>query len=121
MIELFSEEPMESSRVFQRSLAGDSFNILVAAGRLGTSTGYITLLGDDPFQTYLRNSFTDEGIDISQIKTIPGFNAAHFVATKDDGDPGTGDDGGLDTIAVADVYFFESLSLLGVIFSYHIV
>ena len=81
MIELFSEEPMESSRVFQRSLAGDSFNILVAAGRLGTSTGYITLLGDDPFQTYLRNSFTDEGIDISQIKTITGFNAAHFVAT----------------------------------------
>ena len=31
-----------------------------------------------------------------------------FSATKDDGDPGTGDDGGLDTIAVADVYFFES-------------
>ena len=86
MIELFSEEPMESAGVFQRSLAGDSFNILVAAGRLGTSTGYITLLGDDPFQTYLRNSFTNEGIDISQIKTVSGFNAAHFVATKDDGD-----------------------------------
>ncbi|MDC0035645.1 sugar kinase [Chloroflexi bacterium] len=86
MIELFSEEPMESSEVFQRSLAGDTFNVLVAAGRMGTSTGYITLLGDDPFQTYLQTCFEKEKIDISQVKIIPGFNAAHFVATNPDGD-----------------------------------
>ncbi len=86
MIELFSEDPMESSEIFHRSLAGDTFNILVAAGRLGTSTGYITLLGDDPFQTYLKACFVKEKIDTSQVRTIPGFNAAHFVATKPDGD-----------------------------------
>ena len=49
MIELFSEEPMGEAETFTRSLAGDSFNILVAAQRLGSTTGYITRLGDDPF------------------------------------------------------------------------
>ena len=47
MIELFSEEPIEVADTFTRSLAGDSFNVLVAAQRLGTSTGYVTRLGDD--------------------------------------------------------------------------
>ena len=50
MIELFSDKPIESAVTFERSLAGDTFNILVAAGRLGTTTGHITRLGDDPFK-----------------------------------------------------------------------
>ena len=86
MIELFSDKPIEFSATFERSLAGDTFNILVAAGRLGTTTGYITRLGDDPFKEYLTTAFTSENIDISQIKTVPGFNAAHFVSVNADGD-----------------------------------
>ena len=42
---------MDSADSFTRSLAGDSFNILVAAKRLGTSAGYITKLGKDPFES----------------------------------------------------------------------
>ncbi|HAE33382.1 MAG TPA: sugar kinase, partial [Dehalococcoidia bacterium] len=33
MIELFSEDPLETASTFTRSFAGDSFNILVAASR----------------------------------------------------------------------------------------
>ncbi len=61
MIELFSEQPMEEAESFQRSLAGDSLNILVAAARLGTTTGYITRLGDDPFASYLLNAWRERG------------------------------------------------------------
>ena len=86
MIELFSEEPMEEADTFTRSLAGDSFNICVAAQRLGTSAGYITRLGDDPFAAYLLNTWNSLGIDTSQIKTVTGFNAVHFVALMPDGD-----------------------------------
>ena len=85
MIELFSEEPIEQADTFTRSLAGDSFNICVAAQRLGTSAGYITRLGDDPFAAYLLNTWNSLCIDTSQIRTVEGFNAVHFVALMPDG------------------------------------
>ena len=85
MIELFSEDPIEEADTFTRSLAGDSFNICVAAQRLGTSSGYITRLGNDPFAAYLLNTWNSLGIDTSQIRTIEGFNAVHFVALMPDG------------------------------------
>ena len=85
MIELFSEDPIEEADTFTRSLAGDSFNICVAAQRLGTSSGYITRLGNDPFAGYLLNTWNSLGIDTGQIRTVEGFNAVHFVALMPDG------------------------------------
>lgn len=85
MIELFSEDPIESADTFTRSLAGDSFNICVALSRLGTSAGYVTRLGDDPFAGYLLGAFQAEGIDTSGVRTVEGFNAVHFVAVLPDG------------------------------------
>jgi 2-dehydro-3-deoxygluconokinase len=85
MIELFSEDPIEQADTFTRSLAGDSFNICVATQKLGTSAGYITRLGDDPFAAYLLNTWNSLGIDTSQIRTVDGFNAVHFVALMPDG------------------------------------
>jgi len=86
MIELFAEEPIETADTFTRSLAGDSFNICVAAQRLGTSTGYVTRLGDDPFADYLLGAFQSLGIDTSGVRRIQGFNAVHFVAQLPSGD-----------------------------------
>ena len=85
MIELFAEEPIETADTFTRSLAGDSFNICVAAQRLGTSTGYVTRLGDDPFADYLLGTFESSGIDTSGVRRVDGFNAVHFVALMPDG------------------------------------
>ncbi len=56
MIELFSDQPLDEAETFQRSLAGDSLNILVAAARLGSTTGYITRVGRDPFQKPLAKA-----------------------------------------------------------------
>ena len=86
MIELFSEQPMETADTFQRSFAGDSLNILVAASRLGTSTGYVTRVGNDPFTSYLLSSWQAEGIDTSHARRVEGFNAVHFVAQLPGGD-----------------------------------
>ena len=86
MIELFSEQPIEMADTFQKSFAGDSLNILVAASRLGTSTGYITRIGNDPFSSYLLGSWQAEGIDTSHAKRVEGFNAVHFVAQLPGGD-----------------------------------
>ena len=86
MVELFSEEPMGKAETFTRSVAGDSLNIIVAASRLGTNTGYITKLGNDPFEAYLLDTFTSEGIDTSHVLSSDGFNAVHFVTVMPDGD-----------------------------------
>jgi 2-dehydro-3-deoxygluconokinase len=86
MLELFSEEPMGEAETFTRSLAGDSLNILVAAQRLGSTTGYITRLGDDPFAEYLLGAWRNEGMDASRVKVVDGFNAVHFVSLLPGGD-----------------------------------
>jgi 2-dehydro-3-deoxygluconokinase len=86
MIELFSDQPLEEADAFRRSLAGDTLNILVAAARLGASTGYVTRIGKDPFAGYLLNTWRKEGIDVSHVKQVDGFNAVHFVALLPGGD-----------------------------------
>ena len=74
MIEFFAEEPIGEAESFTRSLAGDSLNILVAAQRMGTSTGYITRLGNDPFTDYLLKVWTSEGINTENVTIGEGFN-----------------------------------------------
>ena len=86
MIEFFAEQPIGEAESFTRSLAGDSLNILVAAQRMGTSTGYITRLGNDPFTEYLLNVWSDEGINTDNVIIGEGFNAVHFVVELPGGD-----------------------------------
>lgn len=86
MIELFAEKPIGEADIFSRSLAGDTLNILVAAQRLGSTTGYITLVGRDPFTDYLLDTWKNESIDTSQVKIVNGFNAVHFVSLTPSGD-----------------------------------
>lgn len=86
MIEFFAEQPIGEAESFTRSLAGDSLNILVAAQRMGTSTGYITRLGNDPFTDYLLKVWHTEGINTENVVIGDGFNAVHFVVELPDGD-----------------------------------
>ena len=86
MIELFADKPLGEAETFQRSLAGDTLNILVAAARMGSSTGYVTRVGKDHFTSYLLGAWRNEGIDVSRVRQEEGFNAVHFVALLPDGD-----------------------------------
>ncbi len=45
---------------------------LVTAARLGASTGYIGVLGDDTHGQALAAMFTAEGVDCARLKTAPG-------------------------------------------------
>ena len=80
LIELFSEEPIGTAPGFHKSYAGDTLDVLTMASKLGTSTGYITKLGDDPFADYLLDSWRTEGVDTSAVKVVPGFTGVHFLS-----------------------------------------
>jgi 2-dehydro-3-deoxygluconokinase len=86
MVELFSEEPMARTTVFQKAYGGDALNTLVAAARLGASTGFVTRVGDDPFAPFLLESWRGEGIDVSHARLVEGFNGLYFISTLPGGE-----------------------------------
>jgi 2-dehydro-3-deoxygluconokinase len=58
---------------FVRRMAGAETNFSVGLARLGHRIGWVSRLGDDAFARYIRSVLTQEGVDISQVKT----DAAH--------------------------------------------
>ena len=86
MIELFSDEPLGTAPSFNKAFAGDTVNVLFMASRLGSSCGYITRLGDDPFADYLLDAWGRQGIDSTRAPRVPGSTAVHFISLLPGGD-----------------------------------
>jgi 2-dehydro-3-deoxygluconokinase len=86
MVEFFSEEPIARAGSFQKAYGGDTLNTLVAAARLGASTGYITRVGDDPFAPFLLESWGAEGVDVSHARMVEGFNGLYFISVLSGGE-----------------------------------
>lgn len=79
MVELFAEEPLATTTVLHKRYGGDVLNALVSAARLGSATGFITRVGDDPFGPGLRAAWAVEGVDISRAPLVSGENGVYFV------------------------------------------
>lgn len=79
LIELSSDKSLAYADTLEKYYGGDTLCTAVAASRLGSKTGYITRVGNDPFREFLMDSWHSEGLDISQIKLIDGFNGVYFV------------------------------------------
>lgn len=86
MVEFFAEEPLAQARTFTRSFGGDVLNALVAATRLGSRTGFVTRVGDDPFGPGLLAAWCAEGIDTSCAPLIDGENGVYFISLKEGGE-----------------------------------
>lgn len=84
LIELSSENSLAYTDNFQKYYGGDTLCTAIAAQRLGSKTGYITRVGNDPFREFLMDSWQSEGLDISQVKLIDGFNGIYFVGHPKD-------------------------------------
>ena len=85
MVEMYSDEPLGTANTFHRSYGGDTLNTLVMASRLGTTNGYITRVGRDPFGPYLLDSWQNEGVDTSHAQIVEGFNGLYFIALLEKG------------------------------------
>ena len=79
LIELSSEKSLAYAQTLDKYYGGDTLCTAVAAQRLGSQTGYISRVANDPFREYLMDSWQSEGLDISQVKLIDGFNGVYFI------------------------------------------
>ena len=86
MIELYSDQPIGSASFFKKSYAGDTCNAILMAKRLGSSCGYVSLVGEDPFADYLLTDLKNNEIDVSRVKKVQGFNGVHFLSILPDGE-----------------------------------
>lgn len=59
--------PLSESTTFKKYLGGSPANIAVGMARLGKRAGFIGMVSDDQFGTYVTNYFQKEGIDISGL------------------------------------------------------
>ena len=79
-IELFSDGPIAAASSFQRAYSGDALNVLYMASKLGTSCGYMTRVGDDPFSDYMLEEWRKNEIDTAAVKRLPGFAGLVFIS-----------------------------------------
>ncbi len=86
MIEMFCEGPLARTDTFTRTFAGDTMNMLVAASRLGASTGYVTHVGDDPFREFLTEAWRSEGIDLRCTTPLDRPNGLYFISVLPGGE-----------------------------------
>ena len=86
MVELYSNTPIEVTTNFEKTLGGDTFNLLSMAQRLGSRAGFVTKLGNDTFASFLRKSFLDRKINIDSIVSCNGYTGIYFVILADQGE-----------------------------------
>ena len=80
MIEMFCEGPLATTDTYTRTFAGDTMNMLVAASRLGAKTGYVTHVGNDPFQDFLTRAWWSEGVDLRCATPLDRPNGLYFIS-----------------------------------------
>ncbi len=86
MVEFFTEEPLAQARTFTRAYGGDVLNALVTAARLGSPTGFITRVGNDPFGPGLLAAWQAEGINTQLAPLVEGENGVYFISLLPDGE-----------------------------------
>jgi 2-dehydro-3-deoxygluconokinase len=65
---------------YQPSIAGDVFNTLFYASRLGLRCGLVTAVGDDLFTPMLIERIDDEGIDLAHVQRLAARrNGLYFI------------------------------------------
>ncbi len=80
----FSRMPIGS---FHAAYAGDAFNTLFYASRLGLRTGFISTLGNDLFTQMLEEDIKREGIDTTHLlKIADRNNGLYFIDLDEEGE-----------------------------------
>ncbi len=80
LIELSSNESLYYAETLNKYYGGDTLTTAIAALRMGSRVGFISRIGMDCFKDYLLDSWQSEGLDISQVKPVNGFNGLYIIS-----------------------------------------
>jgi fructokinase len=72
---LGSEEKINAMRM-EIHAGGVTANMLTQVARLGTSTGWLGLIGDDENGRIIQKAFTEDGMDLSGVEVVRGERSA---------------------------------------------
>lgn len=76
----FNQTAEGGGRKYLQGFGGDTSNAAIAAARQGARVGYISAVGDDLYGQMLRDLWTREGVDHTEVRTdAQGFTAVYFV------------------------------------------
>lgn len=64
--------PLRQVKSFVPFAGGSVSNLLVAASRLGLTTGFLGCVGEDEFGSFVIRDFEDEGVDTACAKRVKG-------------------------------------------------
>jgi sugar/nucleoside kinase (ribokinase family) len=85
LIDFVATEPLSYTDVpaFQKCFGGAPMNTLVGVARLGSSSGAVTTIGEDPFGQFLVQELKRNGVDTSRVKVKKGtLTTLAFVANE---------------------------------------
>ena len=85
LIDFVATEPVSylEAATFLKCFGGAPMNTLVGVARLGSSSGAIAAVGDDPFGQFLVKELTKNGVDTSRVKVKRGMlTTLAFVANE---------------------------------------
>jgi 2-dehydro-3-deoxygluconokinase len=70
--------PLRFVQSFEPKVGGAELNVAIGCSRLGLATGWISRLGKDEFGKLIYNFARGEGIDVSQVQLVEGYQTSLY-------------------------------------------
>jgi len=80
LVEFSTDLKLCCAECLHKYYGGDALATAITALRAGSRVGFVTKVGDDAFKNYLLDSWSAEGLDISQVKLAEEQNGVYFIA-----------------------------------------
>lgn len=89
-VDLYAQQEgvaFEAVSSFRKSVGGSAANVATGAARLGLRTGLLSVVSGDGFGRYVRGFLSDNGVDVSGVKTDASgaLNSLAITETRPDG------------------------------------
>jgi 2-dehydro-3-deoxygluconokinase len=77
-VELWCETFFDPAVPIQAVVGGETVRTCLCAAAGGLRSGFVSKLGDDLFEPFVRGQLTEAGLDLSLCPTVPGINGVAF-------------------------------------------
>jgi len=80
----FNQVPDDTNNTYRSGFGGDTSNTAIAVARQGTSSGFLSKVGNDPFGIKLLELWKREGVDCTYVLQHPECPTGIYFVTHDE-------------------------------------